>query len=314
MRVVVTGATGFLGVPLVAALRARGDDVTVLTRDRTHAQQRLGAGSYVEADLETPGEWTDALAGQHAIVHLAGASIAETKWDARGKQIMRDSRVETTRTLVEAIAALDPAARPRVLVSASGTDYYPFAQGPDDFTDDPVTEQDPPSDSFLGRLCRDWEREARVAESLGVRVVTMRTGLVLARDGGALARMRTPFRFFFGGRIATGRQFVSWIHRDDAVAAYVAALADERYVGPINLVAGSIRNRDFARSLGRALHRPSWLPVPRFALRAAAGELADYMLHGRNVVPAKLDALGFLFTHRAIDDALAAIYSSSNSA
>src|SRR5262249_60413642 len=142
---------------------------------------------------------------------------------------------------------------------------------------DEVTEKDPPGDTFLARVCRDWEREANAAGELGLRVATMRTGVVIG-PGGALAKMTTPFKLFVGGRIGSGRQWFSWIHRADAVAAYVAALGDDRYTGPINLVAGSIRNAELAKTLGHALHRPSWLPVPGFALRAAVGELAEYLL------------------------------------
>jgi uncharacterized protein (TIGR01777 family) len=303
MKIVVTGATGFIGTALVGALCARGDAVIVLSRDGERARATLGEVTAVTADLQSPGPWTAALAGTDAIVHLAGESIAAARWDARQKQRLRDSRVEATRTLVEAIAALPAAARPRALISASGADYYPFA--PDtEFDDDEVTEDDPPGDSFLGRLCRDWEAQARAAEALGVRVGCMRSGIVLG-PGGALAKLTTPFKLFVGGRIGSGRQWVAWIHRDDAVRAYLAALDDERYTGPINLVTASIRNAELAGALGKALGRPSWLPVPGFALRAAVGEFAEYLLHGRRVVPRRLRALGFTWTRATLDDALA---------
>jgi uncharacterized protein (TIGR01777 family) len=302
MKVAVTGATGFIGSALVSALRGRGDDVTVLTRAAAHARGLDGV-RIVEAELETPGAWTAALTGQDAIVHLAGAPIGGRRWTAREKQLLRDSRVESTRTIVEAIAALAPAARPRALVTASGVDYYALALDTAGFDDDPVTERDPPADTFLGRLCRDWEHEAEAATASGVRVASMRTGLVLAATGGALARMRRPFALHVGGRIGSGRQFVSWIHRDDVVAAYVAAIADDRYAGAFNLVASSVRNADFSRALARAMHRSSWLPVPAFAVRAAIGELAEYVLGGRNVVPARLDEVGFPFARRELADA-----------
>lgn len=305
MQTLVTGATGFIGAALVSVLRARGDRVIVLARDAAKARARLGDVTAIEADLESTGAWSEALgAGVDAVVHLAGEPIAGKRWDARQKQRLRDSRVETSRALVEAIAALPAERRPRVLVSASGADYYGFAFDRDDFDDDEVTERDPPGDSFLGRLCRDWEKECAAAEPLGVRVVRMRTGVVLG-PGGALGKMTTPFKLFVGGRIGSGRQFLSWIHRDDVVAAYAAATVDERYRGPINLVAGSVRNAEFSRALGKALGRPSWLPVPAFALKAATGELAEYLLHGRNVVPAKLRELGFAWQRADLDAALA---------
>lgn len=302
MKIAITGATGFMGTPLVAALRARGDAVTALVRDPARAK-RLDA-TLVQADLETPGPWQDALAGHDALVHLAGEPIAAKRWDARQKQLIRDSRVEATRTLVEGLGRLAPEVRPRVLISASGADYYPYAPDKDDFDDDAVTETDAPSESFLGRVCRDWEREALAASALGVRVVCMRTGVVLAPDGGALAKLVPVFKKFVGGRIGSGRQFFSWIHRDDALAAYLAALDDPRYTGPINLVARSDRFADFAKALGASLHRPSVFPVPAFALKAIVGEMAETLLNGRNVVPAKLTELGFAWQHPTLASAL----------
>jgi hypothetical protein len=304
MKVVVTGATGYIGSRLVAALRARGDAVTVLTRDAAHARAVLGDAHAVAADLDSGrGAWTATLAGAGAVAHLAGEPLAGTRWDARQKQIIRDSRVETTRGLVEAIAALPVVERPAVLVSASGVDYYPYAHEPMD--DDEVTEADPPADSFLGRVCRDWEHEARAAEGHRVRTCCLRTGVVIG-PGGGLAKMATPFRRFVGGKLGHGRQWLSWISLDDIVALYLAALADARYTGPINAVAPEpVRNADFARALGHALHRPSWLPVPGFALRAALGEFGDVLLHGRRVVPRRLVELGFRFTHPRLADALA---------
>jgi uncharacterized protein len=310
MKVVVTGATGFIGTALTAALRGRGDAIVALSRDAERARAMLagterspGDVTAVTADLQARGPWTAALAGTDAIVHLAGEPVAARRWDARQKQLIRDSRVESTRMLVEAIAELPAAQRPRVLVSASGIDYYPFT--PElELDDDEVTERDAPSDSFLGRVCRDWEVEAQAAVRAQVRVVCMRTGLVLG-PGGALAKMATPFKLFIGGRIGSGRQWVPWIHRDDAVRGYLAALDDDRYTGPINLVTTSVRNAELSRAIGAALNRPSWLPVPGFALRAAVGELAEHLLHGRRVVPRRLQELGFTWTRPTLASALA---------
>lgn len=226
------------------------------------------------------------------------------RWDSRQKQIVRDSRVEATRTIVEAIEALEPAVRPRALISASGADYYPFAlHGP--FDDDEVTERDPAGDSFLARVCRDWEHEANEATQLGVRVATMRSGIVLGH-GGALAKMTTPFKWFAGGKIGSGKQWVPWIHLDDAVAAYATAVHDPRYQGPINLVTDSVRNRDLAAAIGKAMGRPSLFSVPGFALKLAVGELAPYLLEGRRVVPKRLRELGFTWKQPALLDAVRA--------
>jgi uncharacterized protein (TIGR01777 family) len=310
MRVVVTGATGFVGKSLVAALLASGAEVTALSRDRARAAAVLPGADIVEATtLEEAGAWTAALAGADVVVHLAGEMIGGKRWDARQKQIIRDSRIESTARIVEAIGALAPEARPRALISASGVDYYPFTlrsrtSSFDDYDDD-ITEADPAGDSFLARVCRDWEAEALAAEALGVRVVVMRTGLVLGPGGGVLAKMSTPFKFFVGGKVGSGEQWFSWIHLEDVVAAYLAAITHDRYRGPINLVAPhAILQRDFAKALGAAMHRPSLFGVPAFAVKAAVGEMAQYLLEGRKVVPAALTRLGFAFTRPRIEDAL----------
>lgn len=341
-RIFITGGTGLIGSALVEALRGRGDQVIVLTRDPDKARRVFGSEregvELVEGDPAFAGPWQRHLADVHAVVNLAGASIAGKRWDSRYKQILRDSRVEGTRCVVEGIAALyvgkpagepagesagEPAGeaqavgadagagagargRPTVLVSASGVDYYPFdvdlATAMDE--DDEITESAPPGSSFLARVCRSWEEEAVAAEPLGVRVVRMRTGLVLGH-GGAFDRMALPFRLFAGGPIGSGRQWVSWVHIDDVVRAYLFALDEDTLRGPVNLVApGAVRAKPFARALGHALRRPSWLPVPGFAVKAAVGELAEYVLHGRRAVPAALQAHGFAFHYPEVEAAL----------
>lgn len=303
-RIVISGATGLIGRPLVAARVAAGDAVTVWCRDAEKTRRALGSDvTAIEANLEEPGPWLDAMAGADAVVHLAGEPIAGGRWNARRKQEIRDSRVESTRVIVEGIEALPPDRRPRALVVASGADYYEFADPMFD-DGDPVTEEAPAGRSFLARVCKAWEVEAEAATALGVRVVRLRTGVVIG-PGGALAKMTTPFKMFAGGRIGSGRQWFSWIHLDDAVGVYQAAIDDERYRGPINLVAPeAVRNKDLAQALGKALHRPAWLPVPAFALKAAVGELAEYLLEGRLVVPARLEALGYRFAHPSLREAI----------
>ncbi len=310
--IVITGATGMVGKPLVKALLARGDRVVALVRDATRARSALGEGAELEAcELESAGPWQARLAGASAIVHLAGEPIAGKRWDAQHPQTVRDSRVESTRLIVEGIAALAADARPRALVSASGADYYGFANRQMD-DDDPVDERAPEGDEFLSRVCKAWETEAVAAEALGVRVVRMRTGVVIG-PGEAMAKMTTPFKLFAGGRIGSGEQWFSWISLADAVAAYATAVDDDRWRGPINLVAPeTVRNAAFARAMGKAMGRPSWLPVPAFALRAAVGELAEYRLEGRRVVPAALQRLGFTFTHPNLATALGAALARSS--
>jgi len=240
------------------------------------------------------------VAGCDAAVNLAGEPVGARRWDARVRQILRDSRVDTTHNVVAAITAAPEDARPRVLVSASGIDYYGLDVdvGPDALDDDDeVDETAPPGDHFLARVCAEWEAEAREAEKLGLRVVMMRTGLVVGGTGGPMDRWAAAFRNFAGGRIGHGRQWMSWIHLDDAVGAYQLAL-DSSLAGPVNLVApGRLRNADFARQLGSALGRPSWLPVPGRVLRLAVGGLADYLLAGRPAVPAALVRAGYTFRH-----------------
>ncbi|MBL9013498.1 MAG: TIGR01777 family oxidoreductase [Myxococcales bacterium] len=305
MKTIVTGATGFVGSHLVPKLRARGDEVIAFSRDADSARTKLGDGiTAVTADLENPGPWAEVLAGADAIVHLAGQSIGAKRWDAREKQVIRDSRVEATRVLVEQLAKLPAARRPKVLVTASGADYYPFALDKDEFDDDEVTEADPAGDSFLARVCRDWEAEAQAAEALGLRVCRMRSGIVLGEGAEALDRMKTPFKLFAGGRIGSGRQWFPWIHVDDAAEAYATAVHDDRYTGPINLVRDSVRNAELAKALGTAMKRPSWIPVPAFAIRLAAGELAEYILKGRRVVPKRLRELGFTWKHTDLVETL----------
>ena len=305
-RVFVTGASGFLGSALVRALAERGDQVTALSRNPESTRARFGSGIPVVA-----GAWQEELAGADVVVNLAGQALAGKRWNARYRQLLHDSRVDATRYVVEAMASRE--ARPRLLISASGIDYYPFAVDlgavlPVD-EDDEVSEGSPRGESVLARICRDWEAEARRARPLGVRVVLMRMGVILGRDGGALAQLSRPFKLLLGGRVGHGRQWFSWIHLDDAVRAYLFAIDNPELSGAINLVAPQpLRNRGFARALGHALHRPAILPAPAFAVRAAVGEFADYLLDGRRVVPGVLLGHDFEFAHPEIAGALADLY------
>ncbi|MCG8422871.1 MAG: TIGR01777 family oxidoreductase [Proteobacteria bacterium] len=322
-RVFILGGTGFMGRVLVAALLGRDARVTVLTRNGTGARAKLGeavgraggeAIEFVEGDPNLAGDWQARLSGCDAVINLAGQSVAGQRWSARYKQMIHDSRVETTRYLVEGLAALDADQRPSLLVSASGIDYYPFdvdlgAALPVD-EDDDVDESAPSGSTFLARVCRNWEAEAEAAKKLDMRVVLMRTGVVLgASEGGPLDKIVTPFRLFAGGRIGRGRQWFSWIHLADAVDAYLFALDRSELAGPVNLVAPNpVRAGEFARALGKAMGRPAWLPVPEFALKAAVGEFAEYLVHGRRAVPAALLRCGFEFSFATLDRALEDIF------
>jgi hypothetical protein len=305
----ITGGTGFIGRALVQSLAAEGIRPVVITRRAAEGRRLLGdAARLVEADPTQAGPWQEVVAGVRWVYNLAGASVGERRWNARYREGIYESRVETTRLLVEAVGRTPAAQRPEVLVSASGVDFYPSGldlTGFDD--DDDIVETAPAGDSFLARVCRDWELEAREATAHGLRVVTMRCGLVLGR-GGPADRLVQLFRTGLGGPIGTGRQWMSWVHLEDAVRAYRFAAATPALSGPVNLVAPeAVRNRDFARALGRALGRPAVVPVPAFALRAALGEFSEYVLGGRKVVPAALRRTGFEFRYPDLAAALATL-------
>lgn len=292
MKILVTGGTGFVGGQLVDRLVLDGHSVTVLSR--TEPAREEGAVRYLQADPHRAGSWQQEVAGHDAAVNLAGASIFN-RWTDERKRELRDSRIDTTRNLVDAMP------QGGALLSASAVGYYGAGQ-----QDTALDEQAPPGDDFLARLCRDWEAEAQRAETKGVRVVRARIGVVLGRGGGALEQMARPFRMFVGGKTGKGRQWFSWIHMDDLTAACSFLLSHEELSGAFNLTAPEpVQNRDFAKALGRALHRPSWLPVPGFALRAALGEFGKTLLEGQRVVPARLSASGFSFRFPQLDTALA---------
>jgi uncharacterized protein len=295
MRVTITGATGRIGRGLVAALQHRGDEVTVLSRSPDRAAATLGTEAVAWQPESEPAP-AAALAGRDGVIHLAGEDVAQ-RWTEDTKRRLLSSRELGTRNLVAGLTAADP--RPAVLVSASAVGYY----GPRG--DERVTEETPPGDDFLARVCVVWEREAAAAEALGVRVARVRTGVVLDQAGGALERMLPFFRLGVGGPVAGGAQYLPWIHLDDLVGLYLAALDEAAWTGPVNGTAPEpVTNKEFSRALGRALRRPALAPVPRFAVRALYGEMADIVVHGQRVVPERPQALGFRFAHPELGEAL----------
>jgi uncharacterized protein (TIGR01777 family) len=296
MRIIVAGGTGFLGSALVSRLGRERHDVQVLTR------QRRGPEQIEWTPDGTAGAWAGALDGADAVVNLAGESIAGGRWTARRKAAIRDSRIRATRSLVAAIQSATR--RPAVFVSSSGVGYY----GPHGA--EPVTEDARPADDFLAAVCRDWEAEAMRAAP-ATRVVLLRTGVVLDKDGGALPQIALPFRLFAGGPVGSGRQYMSWIHRKDWVGLATWALQTDSVSGPVNLTAPEpVTNAEFSRALGRVLHRPAFMPAPAFAMRLALGEMADaLLLSGQRVVPAKAQARGYQFQFATLEPALREIYS-----
>lgn len=295
MRVALTGATGLIGSRIVAALEHRGDEVTTLSRDPARATRRLG----VRAERWDPlagAAPTDALAGRDGVIHLAGEPVAQ-RWSAEAKEKIRASRAQGTANLVAGLAAADP--RPRALVSASASGIY------GDRGDEQLDERAASGNDFLAQVCAEWERAADGAGRHGVRVVKIRTGIVLDAGGGALAKMLPPFRAGVGGPVAGGKQYMSWIHVDDVVGLYLAALDGEDWSGPVNGCAPvAVTNATFSHALGRALHRPAAVPVPAFALRAMYGEMASIVTGGQRMVPAAAQALGYQWAYTDLDQAL----------
>ena len=299
MRVTVSGASGLIGGALVAALHARGDTVTALSRDPGRAQAALGVPAFRWDPVAEPPPAT-ALAGRDAVVHLAGETIAQ-RWTPAAKRAIKDSRVLGTRNLVACLGALD-GARPAVLVSGSAVGYY----GP--HAEEPLDEDTAPGQDFLAQVCVAWEAEAQRASQLGLRVARLRSGVVLDPRGGALAQMLLPFRLGLGGPVAGGHQYVSWIHPEDLVRLIITILEGPGWSGAVNGTAPEpVTNRELARALGRALHRPAVLPVPGALLRIRYGEMATLLTSGARVLPAKALVHGYAFSHPSLDEALAGL-------
>jgi uncharacterized protein (TIGR01777 family) len=284
MKIVVAGGSGFIGEPLVRSLVQRGDDVFVLTR----SPSKVNAGRALSWD----GAWRDDVANADAVINLAGENVGEGRWTAERKNRIVESRVKTTRALVDAMTR-------GVLVNASAIGYY-GARG-----DEMLDENAPPGSGFLAAVVKQWEEVAREAESK-VRVAILRFGVVLAKEGGALGKMLLPFKLGAGGPIGSGEQWMSWVDRDDVIRMIEWAVDRDGARGVYNVTAPDpVRNRDFARALGRALHRPSFMPAPAFALRLLFGQMADEMLlAGQRVVPIRATAEGFVFRYATLDESV----------
>lgn len=302
MKIVIAGASGFIGTALVELLARKGHALTLLTRVKKTLTP-AGATTIVWQPGSS-GAWPRALdetmTNADGVINLAGESIAAGRWSEARKQKLRSSRIETTRALVEAIGKTP--SNIKFLINASAVGYY----GPRG--DEIVTEAEPPGGDFLARLCRDWEIEALRAEGSGARVALLRTGIVLGRGGGALAKMVPPFKFFLGGPLGSGRQWMPWIHLEDEIGL-IGFLIDANARGAINATAPEpVRMKEFCAALGKALGRPSWAPVPAFVLRAALGEMAEMLLTGQRAVPAEAERLGYRFRYPTLRPALENIF------
>ena len=294
MRVLISGASGLLGTALTRSLRSEAHLTAALVR-------RPAANDEVQWDPRQPLD-PEKLKGFDAVVHLAGKNIAGV-WTAKFKQEVLESRAVGTRTLATAVAeSFRRSGQPKVLVSASGVGYY------GNRGDEELTEESGPGRGFLAEVCKQWEAATNAARDVGVRVVSLRIGVVLARDGGALKPLLLPFKLGFGGSIGSGRQWWSWVALDDVVGATTFTLEHERIQGPVNVVGPSpVRNSEFVRALGSALHRPAVLPLPEFVVRTVMGEMGrELLLTSANAVPKKLCEAGYAFRHTNLNDALRA--------
>jgi uncharacterized protein len=307
MRVFVTGGTGLIGSRLVRKLLERGDKPVVLTRRFGHARQALGPNvDLVEGDPMQAGPWMEKLDDCDGAIHLAGENVFARRWSAAFKQLLVDSRVKSTTNVADAIKRKPKRAdgSPKALVSASAIGIY----GPRG--DEEITEGTSPAHDFLASLCVEWEKAARSAEPAGVRCVQVRVGVVLDKEGGALAKLLTPFKMGVGGPVGTGRQYMAWIHHEDMVGLFLFALDNAACGGPMNGTAPQpLTNAEFSKALGKALHRPSFVWTPGFALKLLLGGAADVVLTGQRVVPKKALSLGYQFRYPQLDAALSQIVS-----
>lgn len=296
MRIAVTGSTGLVGSAVVGRLKESGNEVLRFVRGASG----VGEGT-IRWDPAAGAIDAAALEGIDAVVHLAGENISSGRWSAARKAAIRDSRVKGTTLLCDALAGC--ARPPATLVCASATGYY------GDRGEEPLTEDSPPGSGFLAEVCREWEAACAAAVRRGIRVVHLRTGIVLSAEGGALARMLPLFRAGLGGALGSGRQYWSWITLDDLAGVVLHALSREEIKGPVNAVAPRpVTNREFTEALARALSRPALLPAPAFALRLALGEMADaLLLSGARVVCRRLEETGYRFLHPEIGGALSAV-------
>jgi uncharacterized protein (TIGR01777 family) len=312
MTIVLTGGSGFVGQAICKQLLSRGHSVVILTRRRS--VYGLGRPGLNSPGMVSPGVTIrpynpdpdnkiplELLAAADGIVNLAGEPIFTGRWTAAKKQRILDSRIQMTSQIVAGLSRLKDQ-KPRVLVSASAIGYY----GPR--TDELISEQSSPGSDFLAQVCLQWEAEAMKATAAGVRTVILRTGIVLDQGGGALGKMVLPFKFFLGGTIGSGRQWLSWIHRTDLAAIYVMALEDTRFSGPFNAVApGPVRMAEASKAIGRVLHRPCWLPIPAFLVKLLIGESGQVVVTGQHVQPQVLQKLEFPFQFPEINQALRSI-------
>ncbi|MFH1336384.1 MAG: TIGR01777 family oxidoreductase [Candidatus Zixiibacteriota bacterium] len=297
MRVIITGATGFIGKALVAELTKGNYEIVALTRNPKH-KSTLNKISYIQWDAKNSNSWTDYVDGAYAIVNLAGENISAGRWTQKRKQAILQSRLNAGKAIVEAVKQVNR--KPKVIVQASAIGYY-GSRG-----DEALDESSSPGTGYLPEVAQKWELSTQEVESLGVRHVIIRTGIVLGKDGGALPRLIQPFRFFVGGPLGSGKQWFSWIHLKDEIRAIHFLMENENLNGAFNLTAPSpLAMKDFCKILGQVMHRPCWLKVPGFMLRLIMGEMAEaLLLTGQRVQPKRLLEAGYQFLYPEAEPAL----------
>jgi len=302
MKIIITGGLGFIGTKLSIRLLESGHQVTIVDHSPKPRPYTPQEARYVSADTMVPGAWQEEVENYDAVINLAGASIFR-RWNNDTKQLIYDSRILTTRNVVEAM----PKEKGALLCSTSAVGYYGFRG------DEQLTEEDSPGNDFLARVCVDWEREARKAAEKGVRVAITRFGIVLGRTGGVLGKMIPAFKKFVGGPLGSGKQWFSWIHIEDLLKAFLFVFENQDIHGPVNFCSPNpVRNRDLARALGKALSRPSFLTTPAIILRLVLGEFGSVLLEGQRVIPAKLVKYGFVFQYPEIMGALQEVVGQTN--
>ncbi|MGF1491761.1 MAG: TIGR01777 family oxidoreductase [Microcoleaceae cyanobacterium] len=302
MKIAIAGATGFVGSRLVEKLNSEGHQVLVLTRNPQQAQRTFPDSAYSNVQIKgynptESGDWQQALVGCDGVVNLAGVPIADERWTAERKQAILQSRTLTTEKIVEGIAQANP--RPSVLVSASAVGFYGTSEA------ETFVETSNAGEGFLADVCQAWEAKAEQVKAVGTRLAILRLGIVLDQDGGALAKMLTPFRLFAGGPLGSGEQWFSWIHRDDLVDLIIFCLQHPEVEGTLNATAPNpVRMSQLCNTLGQVMNRPSWLPVPGFALEALLGDAAQLVLEGQRVLPERTLAYNFEYKYPKVDQAL----------
>lgn len=301
MKILITGGTGFVGSHLTSRLVQDGNEVTIMTRSVKGSQKNPPGVSYLQADPTQTGPWQDSVKNFDAIINLAGASIFN-KWTEDYKKLLMESRMTTTRNIVEGIP---PQPEKKItLFSTSAVGYYGF------HGDEELVEESPPGNDFLARLGVEWEGEALKAQEKGARVVITRFGIVLGDKGGALGQMIPLFKKFIGGPIGNGKQWFSWIHIKDLAEAFVFLMRHPEISGPVNVCAPNpVRNKDLAKAIGKALHRPSFMPAPGFMIKLVLGEFGSVILEGQRVIPRRLLTHGFVFRYPEIERALQSLIS-----